>query len=75
MNRTAGIIMIVVGAVLGLVAAAWLFSNPDLTAPARILGLGLALLVLVVPLVGYTSRYRARATRRYKPKRCNSVNC
>jgi hypothetical protein len=52
MNRTAGIIMIVVGAVLGLVAAAWLFSNPDLTAPARILGLGLALLVLVVPLGG-----------------------
>lgn len=44
--------MIVVGAVLGLVAAAWLFTNPDLTGPARILGFGLALLVIVAPLVG-----------------------
>jgi hypothetical protein len=52
MNRTAGIIMIVVGVILGLVAAAWLFTNPDLTAPARILGLGLVLLVLIAPLVG-----------------------
>lgn len=52
MNRVSGIIMIVVGAILGVVAIAWLFSNPDLTVPARILGLGVALLVLVAPLVG-----------------------
>lgn len=52
MNRVSGIIMIVVGAILGVVAIAWLFSNPDLTVPARILGLGVVLLVLVAPLVG-----------------------
>jgi hypothetical protein len=52
MNRLLGIILIVVGAVVGLVAAAWLFSNEGLTTPARILGLGIALLVLVAPLVG-----------------------
>ncbi len=52
MNRVGGILMIVVGAVLGLIAAAWLFTNPGLTSSARILGLGVALLVLVLPLVG-----------------------
>ncbi|MCC7206152.1 MAG: hypothetical protein IT323_02535 [Anaerolineae bacterium] len=52
MNRLLGIILIVVGVVLGLVAAAWLFTNPDLVTPARILGLGIALLVLVAPFVG-----------------------
>ncbi len=52
MNRLAGIILIVVGGIVGFVAIAWLFSNPDLTGPARILGLGLLLLVLVAPLVG-----------------------
>lgn len=52
MNRLLGIILIVVGVVVGLVAAAWLFTNQDLTTPARILGLGIALLVLVAPLVG-----------------------
>ena len=52
MNRLVGIILIVVGVVIGLVAAAYLFTNPDLTGPARILGLGLALLVVVAPLVG-----------------------
>ena len=52
MNRLAGIILIVVGVVIGLVAAAYLFTNQDLTGPARILGLGLALLVIVAPLVG-----------------------
>ena len=52
MNRLLGIILIVVGVVLGFVAGAWLFTNPDLTTPARILGLGIALLVLVAPLVG-----------------------
>jgi hypothetical protein len=51
MNRVSGIILIVVGVILGLVAAAWLFTNPDLTGPARILGLGLALLALVAPFV------------------------
>jgi len=52
LNRLVGIILIVVGVVIGLVAAAYLFTNPDLTGPARILGLGLALLVVVAPLVG-----------------------
>jgi hypothetical protein len=52
LNRLAGIILIVIGAVIGLVAAAYLFTNQDLTGPARILGLGLALLVVVAPLVG-----------------------
>ncbi len=52
MNRTAGIILIVIGVVLGLVAAAWLFTNESLTSTARILGLGIALLVLVAPFVG-----------------------
>ncbi len=51
-NRLIGIILIVIGAVLGFVAAAWLFTNPGLTGPARILGLGVILLVLVAPLVG-----------------------
>jgi len=52
MNRLAGIILIVVGVVIGIIAAAWLFTNEALTGPARILGLGLALLILVAPLVG-----------------------
>jgi hypothetical protein len=50
-NRLIGIILIVVGLVVGLVAVAWLFSS-ELTSAARILGLGIALLVLVAPLVG-----------------------
>jgi hypothetical protein len=52
MNRASGIILIVVGVLIGLVAAAWLFTNESLTGSARSLGLGLALLVLVAPLVG-----------------------
>ena len=52
MGRIGGIIMIVIGAVLGLMAIAWLFIYPDLPTSAKILGLGLALLVLVAPLVG-----------------------
>ncbi len=52
MNRVSGIILIVVGLIIGFVAGAWLFTNADLSGPARILGLGVALLVLVAPLVG-----------------------
>jgi hypothetical protein len=52
LNRLAGIILIVVGVVIGFIAAAYLFTNQELTGPARILGLGLALLVVVAPLVG-----------------------
>jgi len=48
----AGIILIVVGVVIGLVAAAYLFTNEGLTGPARILGLGLALLVVVLLIGG-----------------------
>ncbi len=52
MNRLLGIILLVVGILIGLIAAAWLFTNDDLETPAKILGLGIALLVLVAPLVG-----------------------
>ena len=51
-NRLIGIILIVVGLVVAVVAAAWLFTNEALTGSARILGLGVALLVIVAPLVG-----------------------
>ena len=51
-SRLVGIILIVVGLMLGAIMAAWLFSNEDLEGPARILGLGVFLLVLVAPMVG-----------------------
>lgn len=51
-NRLVGIILIVVGIVIGFVAGAWLFTNEGLEGPARILGLGIALLVIVAPMVG-----------------------
>ncbi|MEW6579735.1 MAG: hypothetical protein AB1435_11140 [Chloroflexota bacterium] len=52
LNRLAGVMLVVVGLAVGALAAAWLFSNEDLEGPARILGLAIALLVLVAPLVG-----------------------
>ena len=52
MNRLLGIILIVVGGILAFVGIAWVASNPDLTTPARILGIGILLLVLVAPFVG-----------------------
>ncbi|MBI5929533.1 MAG: hypothetical protein HY862_09505 [Chloroflexi bacterium] len=52
MNRMLGIILLVVGVLIGIIAAAWLFTNNDLETPAKILGLGLALLILVAPLTG-----------------------
>src|SRR4051812_9145570 len=52
MNRASGIILIVVGIVVGLDAAAWIFTNASLEPSARILTLGLVLLVIVAPLVG-----------------------
>ncbi len=52
LNRLAGIMLVVLGLVVGVVAAAWLFTNDGLAGPARILGLGIALVVLVAPLVG-----------------------
>ena len=51
-NRLIGILLIIFGAVIGVVAAAWLFTNDGLEGPARILGLALVLAVLVAPLVG-----------------------
>jgi hypothetical protein len=51
-NRLTGIMLIIFGIIIGAVAAAWLFTNDGLTGPARILGLGIALVVLVAPLVG-----------------------
>lgn len=52
LNRLSGVMLIILGLVIGAVAATWLFTNDDLTGSARILGLGIALLVLVAPLVG-----------------------
>jgi hypothetical protein len=51
-NRLIGIILVVVGVIAAIMIAAWLFTNEGLTGPARILGLGVALLVIVAPLVG-----------------------
>ena len=52
LNRLVGVMLIVLGVVIGGVVTAWLFTNDDLEGPARILGLGIALVVLVAPLVG-----------------------
>lgn len=52
LNRLAGVMLVVVAVVIGIVAAAWLFTNEDLEGPARLLGLGIVLLVLVAPLFG-----------------------
>src|SRR5579871_6709155 len=51
-NRLVGIILIVVGIVIGFIVAAWLFTNQDLSTGGRIIGLAIALLVVVAPLVG-----------------------
>lgn len=51
-NRLFGIILLAVGIGIGLIAVLWLFTNEDLEDSARILGLGIVLLVLVTPLVG-----------------------
>ncbi|MBX3065599.1 MAG: hypothetical protein KF726_21665 [Anaerolineae bacterium] len=51
-SRLVGILLIVIGLVIGVVAAVWLFTNEGLEPSARILGLGIALLVIVAPLVG-----------------------
>jgi len=47
-----GIVLLLAGIAVGMVAAAWLLTNEDLESSARILGLGLALIVLVAPMVG-----------------------
>jgi hypothetical protein len=52
LNRLVGVMLIVLGLVVGGVTVAWLFTNDSLEGPARILGLGIALVVLVAPLVG-----------------------
>jgi hypothetical protein len=52
LNRLSGIMLVVLGIIVGVVAAAWLFTNDGLRGPARILGLGIALVVLVAPMVG-----------------------
>jgi hypothetical protein len=52
MNRLFGILLLMLGLIIGVIAAAWLFTNEDLGSPARILGLGIALIVLVAPMVG-----------------------
>ena len=53
MNRLIGIFLILIGIILGFLAGAWLFTNSTLTGPARILGIAVALIVLVVPFVGF----------------------
>ena len=52
MNRLIGIILIVLGLIIGVVAVAWLFTNPSLSSSARILGLAVVLIVPVAPLIG-----------------------
>ncbi len=52
LNRLSGVMLVVLGLIVGGIAAAWLFSNDGLSGPARLLGLGIALVVLVAPLVG-----------------------
>jgi ribosomal protein S27AE len=52
MNRLIGILLVVFGAIIGLVAVAWLFTNQDLSSAARILGLAVVLIVPVAPMVG-----------------------
>jgi hypothetical protein len=52
LNRLIGVILVVLGLAVGVIAAAWLFTNKGLEGPARILGLGIVLVVLVAPLVG-----------------------
>ncbi|MHB8626157.1 MAG: TFIIB-type zinc ribbon-containing protein [Aggregatilineales bacterium] len=52
MNRVVGIILIVVGVAIGLIAVAWGFTNEALTGSARILLLAIVLIVPVAPLVG-----------------------
>lgn len=51
-NRLVGIMLVVVGVVLSGIIAAWLFSNSELESGARILGLGVVLLVISAPLIG-----------------------
>lgn len=55
-GRLVGIILIVVGVLVGLLAAAFLFSGVSsggLTVPGAILGFFVAFLILVAPLVGF----------------------
>lgn len=66
-NRLIGIMLVVLGVILGIVAGAWLFTNDGLTGPGRILGLGVVLVVLVAPLIGggiYLSVYGGREEKR-----------
>lgn len=55
-GRLVGIIALVVGVVIGAIAVAWVSANSGsgaLSSGGAILGLGLAFLVLVAPLVGF----------------------
>ena len=55
-GRLVGIIAIVVGVVIGVLAVAWVAANSSsggLSGGGAILGLGLAFVVLVAPLVGF----------------------
>ncbi len=55
-GRVVGIILVVVGLTVGLIAAAFLLSgvrSEQLTQSGAILGFGITLLVLVAPLVGF----------------------
>lgn len=50
-GRTVGIIMMIAGAVLLLVGGVWLFSEQEVSAGGRVLGMLLGLIVLL-PLIG-----------------------
>ncbi len=51
-SRLTGVMLTVFGGMVGVLAVVWLFTNDDLEGPARILGLAIALVVLVAPLLG-----------------------
>lgn len=69
LNRLLGVILIVVGVVVGVIAAAWIFTNEDLESSARILALGVFLLVLVAPLIGvgvYMTAFGGKEARQHQ---------
>ena len=51
-SRLVGVMLISLGVLVGVIAGVWLLVNADLSGPARVLGLGLILIVAVAPLVG-----------------------
>ncbi len=51
-QRLTGMILLLIGLGIGVIAVLWVLTNDDLEQAARILGLGMALLIFVGPLAG-----------------------